>query len=68
MGTIRVIDKTGLSGDYDFALHYARDGDEEPALDIFGAIESQAGLKLQRAKIPLEFIVVDHAEKVPSEN
>jgi uncharacterized protein (TIGR03435 family) len=68
MGVIRVVDKTGLAGRFDFTLHYAREGDAEPGLDLFGAIESQLGLKLQTAKLPLEFIVVDHVEKVPDEN
>jgi len=68
MGVIRVIDKTGLTANYDFTIHYAREGDDEPGADFFAALESQLGLKLQPAKIPLEFIAVDHAEKAPGEN
>jgi uncharacterized protein (TIGR03435 family) len=37
--------------------------------DIFVAIEKQLGLKLVKTKdIPLEVIVVDHVDKVPTGN
>ncbi|HVV44952.1 MAG TPA: TIGR03435 family protein [Bryobacteraceae bacterium] len=68
LGAIRVIDKTGLAGDYDFSIHYAREGDDDPGPDLFAALETQVGLKLQPEKIPLDFIVVDRAEKSPGEN
>lgn len=68
MGPIRVIDKTGLTANYDFTFHYSREGDEDPGPDFYTAIESQLGLKLRPMKMPLEFIVVDHVEKVPGEN
>jgi uncharacterized protein (TIGR03435 family) len=71
-----VIDKTGLTGKYDFDLKWARDDDSvslnaDPATDagppIFTAIDEQLGLKLQPAKGPVEVLVVDHVEH-PSEN
>ena len=65
---IRVADKTGLAGVYDFTLNYDLPGREGQGVDIFGAIESQLGLKLQAAKLKVDFVVVDHAEKVPLEN
>jgi uncharacterized protein (TIGR03435 family) len=68
LGAIRVIDKTGLAGDYDFSIHYTREGDDEPGPDFFAALESQVGLKLQPSKMSLEFIVVDRVEKSPGEN
>jgi uncharacterized protein (TIGR03435 family) len=35
---------------------------------LFTALEEQAGLKLEGRKIPTEIIVVDHVERVPTEN
>jgi uncharacterized protein (TIGR03435 family) len=67
-----VIDKTGLTGSYDLKLNWAPDYGGPPApdangVDIFTAIQEQLGLKLESQKAPIEFLVIDHAEK-PSEN
>jgi uncharacterized protein (TIGR03435 family) len=35
---------------------------------IFTALQEKMGLKLEARKAPMDIIVVDHAEKVPSEN
>lgn len=40
----------------------------EPLLDIFGAVQAQLGLRLEPKKGPVEMIVIDHAEKTPTEN
>ena len=70
-----VVDKTGLTGQYDFTLHWSVDpgpgaaptdpGEQWPSL--FTALEEQLGLKLTPQKEQIEVIVVDSAEK-PSEN
>jgi uncharacterized protein (TIGR03435 family) len=65
---MRVVDKTGLSGSYDITLHYLPPGADTPGPDIFAALESQLGLRLEPAKISLDMVVVDHAEKIPLEN
>jgi uncharacterized protein (TIGR03435 family) len=75
-----IIDKTGLTGNFDFDLAWRPDGTQFggrggtlPAaadpdrLDIFTAIQEQLGLKLNAEKGPGEVIVVDKVEK-PSEN
>lgn len=66
-----VIDKTGLTGSYDFTLRWSpEDGSNaqtDSAPSIFTALQEQLGLKLQSAKGPVETLVVDHAE-MPSEN
>lgn len=66
-----VLDKTGLTGYYDLKLDWssdARDDPEPQAITIPVAVRDQLGLRLEERKEPLEFIVVDHAEKVPIEN
>jgi len=35
---------------------------------LFTAIQTQLGLKLEAKKLPLDMLVVDHAEKAPTEN
>jgi uncharacterized protein (TIGR03435 family) len=66
-----VVDHTGLTGYYDFELHWTPENapptfeSEGPA--IFAALEQQLGLKLESTRGPLDVIVIDHAE-MPSEN
>jgi len=65
-----VIDKTGLTGGYDFTLEYTRSNPDVPGdsdTSIFSAIQTQLGLKLNPAKEQVEHLVIDHADK-PSEN
>lgn len=65
-----VLDKTGLTGKYAFNMRWSPEG-MDPGSDappsIFTAIQEQLGLKLEPAKAPLEFIVIDRAER-PSTN
>lgn len=66
-----VVDRTGLSGLYDFKLEATpedRLDQVEPGdIDIFTAIKQQLGLKLEAQKAKLEVVVVDHFER-PSAN
>jgi uncharacterized protein (TIGR03435 family) len=64
----RVIDKTGLTGRYDFTLEYVGLGDGATGTGIFAAVEKQLGLKLDKSKAPLDVIVIDHIDKVPAGN
>jgi uncharacterized protein (TIGR03435 family) len=43
-------------------------GDDAPLASIFDAVQQQLGLKLVAGKALFDVVVVDHAEKVPSEN
>jgi uncharacterized protein (TIGR03435 family) len=70
-----VIDSTGLAGFFDVHLEWTPDDavagaapDGSPQPDIFGAVQQQLGLRLEVKKTPVEILVVDHAEKVPTEN
>jgi uncharacterized protein (TIGR03435 family) len=94
-----VVDKTGLTGKYDFVLEFIPDfngrpfppgaiglgpgpgpvaagGDStqaprasDPAgATIIAALQQQLGLKLVATKAPLDEIVIDKAEKEPTEN
>lgn len=70
-------DRTGLTGAYAFELHYSvprradpnTDAAPDPsdAPDIFTALQEQLGLKLQREKITIPVLVIDHLER-PTEN
>lgn len=66
-----VIDKTGLTGRYDFQLRWTADGVATGATDappdLFTAIQEQLGLKLQAAKGPVTTLVIDHVDQ-PAEN
>jgi uncharacterized protein (TIGR03435 family) len=67
-----VIDKTGLTGDYDFALKYTPDSADAAAADspnpsIFVAVQEQLGLKLEAQRGPVDLYIIDRIEK-PSEN
>ena len=65
-----VEDKTGLTGVYDFTLHFS--ASDPPPQDstepsLYTALEEQLGLKLEPVKGPVQVLVIDHVER-PSEN
>jgi uncharacterized protein (TIGR03435 family) len=66
-----IVDKTGLTGRYDWTLTWAPDVGADTAAaggpDLFTAIQEQLGLKLEKAKAQVEVLVIEHAER-PSEN
>ena len=72
------VDKTGLSGNYDFSLEWAPDDLAAPAQgsndgaqpvagdsapSIFTAIQEQLGLKLESTKGPVQVMVVDNVTR-----
>lgn len=62
-----VLDRTGLTGSYDFKFEYASDDPRaERIASIFASVQG-IGLKLEAAKGPVETVVIDYAEK-PSAN
>ena len=73
-----MINKTGLDGNYDFKLSFLPElppnfnrENAPPNLppgffdrpNLFDALKQQLGLKLEPQKGPVEFYVIDHAEK-----
>ncbi len=94
-----VVDKTGLTGEFDYSLEFMPEGggvlpglaglpapppppsgvagpqapgatpaDNIDAPPLLAAVQDQLGLKLEKKRGPLDILVIDHAEKVPTEN
>jgi uncharacterized protein (TIGR03435 family) len=72
-----VVDETGLKGRYDITIDVAAYlGNEDqmkqiqadPTQLIFNVIQEQLGLKLEPKKSTVQMLIVDGAEKAPTEN
>jgi uncharacterized protein (TIGR03435 family) len=64
-----VVDGTGLTGHYDVDLSYAPPNAGDSSLpDLFTAIQEQLGLKLEPTKIPIDYLVIDSIDRVPTAN
>jgi uncharacterized protein (TIGR03435 family) len=72
-----VVDKTGLSGRYDFALKFSSDlpngassGAAEPSAvpDLSAALREQLGLQLNEKKLPFDVVVVESFDRQPTGN
>jgi uncharacterized protein (TIGR03435 family) len=70
VGGREVVDRTGLSGTFDFDLRYANDSVRAAAPDptqvvpdVFTALQEQLGLKLESARGPVEYLVIERIEK-----
>lgn len=69
-----LIDKSGLTGKFDFSVTLpvwdrASDTLEEHAIsDVFPAIQRQLGLKIEAQKSPVDVLVVDRFARAPSDN
>jgi len=78
--TMPVVDKTDLKGWWAFQLDWTpmaapagRGGDGGPTIETAGGYTmfdalAKIGLRLERAKLPVPIVVVDHVERVPVEN
>lgn len=62
-----VVDKTGLTGGYDFTFTWDPEGQSETVPSVFAALQEQLGLKLESQKAMVDVLVVDSAQKA-SEN
>jgi uncharacterized protein (TIGR03435 family) len=67
-----VVDQTGLGGDFEVKLVWTPDDrpipDDERGPSVFTAVEEQLGLRLVSKKGPMDVLVVDRAEMIPTEN
>ncbi len=71
-----VRDETGLAGVFDFKLEWQPEAPPTRPDDLsapagsslFTAVQEQLGLKLEARKGPVEILVIDHIESVPTEN
>jgi uncharacterized protein (TIGR03435 family) len=69
-----VVDRTGLTGNWEFELRFAAEQRGQPppganpppadpdAPSIFTALQEQLGLRLESTKGPVEVLVIDHVE------
>ena len=66
-----MVDYTGTPGRYDLTLDWSpidKPTENAAAPSIVSAIEEQLGLRLEARKMPLEVLIVDHADRVPAAN
>jgi uncharacterized protein (TIGR03435 family) len=71
-----VADQTGLNGKFDFNLEYAPqspgavaiESPDDSAANLLSAVPQQLGLKLIPKDVPVDMLIVDSAEKIPTEN
>ncbi len=66
-----VLNQTGLDGDYDFGFDLALDQNRPSVLDtalLVGALREQLGFALKYEKVPVDVMVVDHADPVAAGN
>jgi uncharacterized protein (TIGR03435 family) len=73
-----VVDRTGLSGRFDFSIEFAPESGtpstpgaptptDVPGPTFLDALREQLGLKLEATKAPLQILVIDHVDR-PSQN
>ena len=75
-----VVDQTGLTGRYDFTLAFESDplepgertqpgaASENSGPTIFAAVQEQLGLRLEPKRGPVEMVIVDRVDRVPTQN
>jgi uncharacterized protein (TIGR03435 family) len=74
-GNAPVVDRTGLTGRYDFTLEYSYSGrasdqpsEAPPAPAVFTAVQQQLGLQLVSRRLPFEVLVIDSFDRTPTQN
>ena len=65
---IPVINKTGIDGIHEIGLHIRPDQGADPFTIWQRALREQLGLQLESQKALVDFLAIEHAERLPSEN
>jgi uncharacterized protein (TIGR03435 family) len=67
---VPVTDATGLAGNFEIDLHWAREPESGDATGptLFDALQDQLGLRMEKKKGTVDVLTVDHIEKTPTEN
>ncbi len=69
-----VLNLTGLTGIYDFTLDISglptgvTQAGDNPGPSIFTTVQQDLGLKLEAQRASIDILIIDHVEKVPTEN
>jgi len=75
-----IVDETGLKGKYDVTINVAKyipqmeesrgagGAPLDPIPILMTGLQEELGLKLESRKMPIDLLIVDRAEKVPTEN
>lgn len=65
---LQVVDRTGLVGAFDIDLKWTLEDSNGTGPSLFTALQEQLGLRLEPGKAAVEMLMVDHAERTPTEN
>jgi uncharacterized protein (TIGR03435 family) len=76
-----VLNKTGLTGKYDFTFEYSREGlagpeggggltrpTDDGVLRLVRDVREQLGLILRENSAPVDVVVIDHIDEMPTED
>lgn len=58
-----VVDRTGLEGAYNVTLTWTPDALDPNGVSIYTALQEQLGLKLEAARVPVDVLVIERAER-----
>ena len=64
----QVVDHTQLTGLFDISLNWTPENGKGNDPDLFAAVQQQLGLKLEPGRAPVEMLLIDRAERTPTEN
>jgi uncharacterized protein (TIGR03435 family) len=67
-----ILDETGLAGRYDFRIDPAAavvdPQERDKASILFGILRGQLGLNIEGRRAKVKVLIVDHAERIPTQN